>query len=461
MANCGEKPRLLDGAVAGPQFLEADVSPTCKFIGRRDRLARRKLPGWFTVPLCWAATTALVLIGAAFGYDYIRLEKPWNFLESLARIDGQNYKLVADEGYSYLPGVGSSVAFFPAYPLAARWLARVTGIATVPAQLIVSNAFGLAAFVLAAAFLRRRVVGLRRPWSDSATADTTRRTGGGGLAGGGERTLSSASSYALLAMGLLPTTFFFRVAYTESMFLCLAILALYAIACDWPVLSVALVAGLATAVRPVGVALLVPLCWYVWKQSRSRSQAVRRLAYIVPLGCWGLLAYVGFQYWKFHQPFAFALTQTYHRMRPMATSTEKWLSLLSWEPIRDTYDRSSPGYWQALNPAPSRLFSLEFANPIYFVGTAALIALGAWRRWLTSYEFLLAVPLLAIPYFTRAYEMRMLSQARFAAVVFPVYIVLGHLLARLPLVVAGALLALSGLMMGIYSALFAAGYPFL
>jgi hypothetical protein len=168
-----------------------------------------------------------------------------------------------------------------------------------------------------------------------------------------------------------------------------------------------------------------------------------------------------FQYATFRQPFAFALTQTYHRMRPMAPASDKWLALFSWEPIRDTYNPASPGYWLTLHYVPSPLFSLEFANPIYFIGAGALVALGIWKRWLTTYEILLAVPLLAIPYFTRAYEMRMLSQARFAAVVFPVYIVMGQLLARMPLVVSAALLALSGLMMGLYAALFAAGYPFL
>jgi hypothetical protein len=168
-----------------------------------------------------------------------------------------------------------------------------------------------------------------------------------------------------------------------------------------------------------------------------------------------------FQYCKFGQPFAFALTQKYHRMRPLGTTSDWILSLLSWEPIRDTYNPASPGYWQALHYSPSRLFSLEFANPIYLVGFAALIVLGAWKRWLTTYEVLLAVPLLAISYFTRAYEMRMLSQARFAAVVFPAYIVLGQLLARMFPAVAASLLALSGLLLGIYAALFAAGYPFL
>jgi len=407
--------------------------------------ARHRLWSIGVPVMSWAITSVVVFVGAALGNYIIRPDKPFAFVDSLACIDGRNYARIAETGYSYRDKEPSNVAFFPAFPLAARLLSRLASTGTFSAQLIISNTCSLVAFMTMWAYMRHRVASLSGVLPH----------------GDGELGSRDLAGYVLLATGVLPTTFFFRVAYSESMFLCVAILTCYAISRKWPVAVISLIAGLATAVRPVGIALLVPLCWYVWKESTSNSQAMRRLAYVIPLGCWGLLAYMVFQYLKFHQPLAFALAQTYHRMRPMGTTSDKWLALLSWEPIRDVYNPASQGYWLALHYSPSRLFSLEFANPIYFIGTAALIALGAWKRWLTSYEILLAVPLLAIPYFTRAYEMRMLSQARFAAVVFPVYIVLGHLLARLPLVVAGALLALSGLMMGLYAALFAAGYPFL
>jgi hypothetical protein len=120
--------------------------------------------------------------------------------------------------------------------------------------------------------------------------------------------------------------------------------------------------------------------------------------------------------------------------------------------------RAVPGYWRHFDGAASALFSLQFANPIYFVGAVALVAAGAWKKWLDSCEILLSVALLAIPYVSKGYEMGMVSQGRYAAVVFPVYIVMGQLLARLPATVAMVLLILSGVMMGIYAALFAANY---
>jgi hypothetical protein len=396
----------------------------------------------------WGATSAVVAIGAAMGFLYLNPQCPGGYLGSLARIDGQNYRKIAESGYEFKPESPSYVAFFPAYPLAARWLAATTHMSIVTAELTVSNGCCLIAFVVMGAYLKRRS-GSQRGLGQAG--DSTSRA---------PPDCDEARRCALLALSLLPTSFFFRVAYSESMFLCLMLVSFYGMASCWRTWLVAGVVGLATAVRPTGVVLLIPFCWYAWHRPRSAFSAARLIC-LLPVACWGLLAYMGFQWWKFGQPLAFAITQEYHRMRPMGSLPDELLSLLSWEPIRDTYNPVSPGYWLALHSAPSRLFSLEFANPIYLVGTAALTVLGMARRWLTVPETLLAAGLISMSYFTRAYEMRMLSQARFMVVVFPAYIVMGELLARMPRVLAVALLALSGFMMGCYAALFAGGHPFL
>jgi hypothetical protein len=52
------------------------------------------------------------------------------------------------------------------------------------------------------------------------------------------------------------------------------------------------------------------------------------------------------------------------------------------------------------------------------------------------------------------------SHGRFAAAVFPVYIVIGRILAILPIAVSGAILGLSAALMALYSGMFAAGYLF-
>ncbi len=49
---------------------------------------------------------------------------------------------------------------------------------------------------------------------------------------------------------------------------------------------------------------------------------------------------------------------------------------------------------------------------------------------------------------------------RFAAVVFPQYLVLGQIMSRMPAPIAAMILAISGFFLGCYAAFFAAGYRF-
>jgi hypothetical protein len=309
-------------------------------------------------------------------------------------------------------------------------------------MLLISNLCGALTFAVAGAYLRRRATIAGAGGSDESPSNGD---------------AADANAYALISMGLLPATFFLRMAYTESMFLLLLVLTLYGMSCRWPLVVLGLTAGLATAVRPVGVALVLPLAWYVVQSWGFTARSAWRLGFTLPLACWGLAGYVVFQAVEFDQPFAFALTQEDHRVRPLGTVPEKLISLLAWEPLWDAYNPRSTGYWQTLTRMSDGLFSLSFMNPIYFCATASIVLLGAWKRLLTRYEVLLAIPLIAIPFFTRAYEMRMLSQSRFMIVVFPAYIVLGHLLARTPPILAFALLTFSGFLMGFMAAVFAGG----
>jgi hypothetical protein len=131
--------------------------------------------------------------------------------------------------------------------------------------------------------------------------------------------------------------------------------------------------------------------------------------------------------------------------------------LASAEPVWAHYDPGSRSYWARYDSLPAWQ-SLEFANPIIFVGAAVLIGLGAWRKWLTWNETLLGSLLLLIPYLTRSYEMAMAGHGRFAAVAFPIYIVLGELLARSPKWLALGVLGVFAFYKVMYTALFVAGY---
>ena len=84
--------------------------------------------------------------------------------------------------------------------------------------------------------------------------------------------------------------------------------------------------------------------------------------------------------------------------------------------------------------------------------------IGVWKRWLNGRESLLGVLLLLIPYVTRSYEMCMLSQGRFIAANFLIYLVMGRLLNRIPGPVAAFVLCVAAVYLEVYVGQFAAGY---
>src|SRR5207247_40461 len=262
----------------------------------------------------------------------------------------------------------------------------------------------------------------------------------------------------LLAFGLFPTTFYFRMAYSESLFLFSSILALFAMERRWPVAAIAGVVGFAGATRAVGVALIVPLAIHVWHRGPQLLAFLPRMFLYFPLACSGILAFMVYQFAAFGEPFAFAKTQEHWRMRPPVPIVDKLTSLATLEPFWSVADPASPCCWHHSKPS-SPLFSLRLANPAYGLFGAALIFLGKWKHWMSSYEVSLSILLLLIPYLTRGHEMCMMSMGRFASVVFPMYLVLGHLLWRLPPGITTALLGISSVFLASYAALFASGYP--
>ena len=93
-------------------------------------------------------------------------------------------------GHYYDAQGETKIAFFPAFPLVAKALA-LTGLPTTTALLIVAHLFLIASFLLLWRYTK--------------------------------------SEWTLLAFAFWPPTFFFRMAYTESMFFFLALLTPYGI----------------------------------------------------------------------------------------------------------------------------------------------------------------------------------------------------------------------------------------
>lgn len=384
-------------------------------------------------------TSLPVFLGILFGVDFPRLAKdrsspPSDVVSACVRFDARHYLEIMETGYSYDPSRQSMVAFFPAYPLLSRWVGLATGSPPREAALLTTQAALLGVFVLLA-----RYVGVRWP---EATGE--------------QRTV------VLAVFGLWPTGLFFRMPYAESLFVCVTLTLLYGMVRGWRLIGLALLVGLGTAVRPVGVALTAAFLWHVLFQPGSRRWVkVRHALMLTPLACWGLLAYMTYQWRTFGTPLAFAQTQEHWTMRvPEELSwSAKLTSLATLEPIWGVYDPASPRYWGKESIHGSLLHGLYFWNPILFVLAAALLVWGGRKRWLNGSELVLGACLLAIPYVTRGYEMSMAAHGRFAAVVVVNYLVLGRLIAYSPSWVVAAIYTGLALFLFMFAFLYALNLP--
>lgn len=379
-------------------------------------------------------TSVVVLWGLWLGSDVLpRRGHPHQEENGLADAffgwDATWYSEIAARGYAYNPNEQSSVAFFPAYPLLGRGIVIISGVEP-RISLMACTVISLTAVFVLMQFYCTRI--------HQATLE--------------------GSALVITIFGLFPTTLFFRMAYTESLFVLLLLLSMYGMARHWPHFLVAVIIGLATATRPVGVALLPVFAYFLWQESGSWGRFLLRAVLLLPLACWGLLAYMGYLWHEFGDPLAFVRTQQHWAVRPLPSPGRRIVELLVLEPIWSVYVPSSSAFWGRFEPVSNPLLSLQFANPIYFVATGALVVLGARKKWLDTREVILSAFLLLIPYVTHSQATAMMAQGRYAASVFPAYIVMGHLLARCPAALAACLCAISACLLAMYSALFAAWY---
>jgi len=353
-------------------------------------------------------------------------------IDAMCVWDGEWYAKIVREGYSWNRSKQSSVAFFPLYPLLARWTHHMTGFSPEVSLLLVSNVAFAIGCVLLSLYMRRGEADTNRPRYESV----------------------------LLCMTLLPTSFYFRVAYSESLFFCLSAAVFLAIASRTPVLVVAGLAGLTTATRSVGVAFFPVVAWYAWRRSPDFWKRAANLA-AVPLCLSGIIAYAGWLAWRFGDAFCFAKTQQHWSMRPLPVGLFAVQEYARLAPILDVFDpECRPCYWATKPPEESPLFNLWSLNPVIFVITMGLIAVGARKRWLTGYETVASLGMLLIPYFSQGYRTCMTAQARYSLVTFPAMIVLAIFFDRLPRWCQATCLAMSGALLAAYASLFCAWYFF-
>jgi hypothetical protein len=383
----------------------------------------------------FAVSTLVVLLGLDFGRFYVTpgpwFKAPEPLVDLMANWDGGFFVGITQRGYSYAPGEASAIHFFPLYPVLGWGLMKLTGWSSSLALVVLSHCCFAASLLLLGRYVSQRY--------------------------GPEH--QDACQATLLAASFVPAGIFFHMGYTESLFLLLVIAELSLIEHQAHPVLVAVVVGLATATRAVGVGLVLPLILYLARSAVRPRAFVGWCALCLPLACSGLIAYAAYCQWAFGDAFATVRDRaTLWALRPLLPLPQKLWVLATLQPVRDIFSPPSPAFWGRYVIRAQAPFSLYVANPVYFVAALGLVVVGRWKEWLNGYETWAALGLLLIPYWTIGYEAQMVSMARYVVVIAPLYLVAGRLFAKFSPQVSVCILVLSGLFLAVYAALFARWY---
>jgi hypothetical protein len=308
-------------------------------------------------------------------WDSPRLHELGAVVDVWARWDSDWYLRIAESGYSW---PSSTPAFFPLYPLGVSATGRLLFDHYVLGAVILSLASGLLAFVLL-----HRLTELRL----------------------GRRN----ATWTIVFLAVSPTALFFGAAYSESLFLLLAVASfLSAERGRFGIAGAA--AGLAMLTRPVGVALVPALILFAWRSGeRPRALAGAMIAPIVAL--------------------AYPLVLWLWIGRPLA--------FLDAQEVVWGRSLSPKGPFEGIASAVGGGHVVDLAVAVAVLAGAVL----AWRLLGAPYGAY-ALACVGVP-LAFAGDDPLLSIQRLALVAFPVYMVLGHALSghRARLVVATVLAA--------------------
>ena len=205
--------------------------------------------------------------------------RPNAFWDTFARFDSGWYEGIARNGYSYLEGGRSNIAYFPVYPLLMRQVGRLFGrhhAAFFYGGIVVS----WLAFVLAAVALYYL-----------ARLDLPRRH----------------AERAVLLTVIFPFSFFFGTVYGTSTFLLFIVLAFYALRTRrWVAGGVCGAVALATWTP--SIAVWPALAWVAWRSAEPTPTDRLRAIGAAALTTVGFVAYCGYIYSVSGNPFEWAAT---------------------------------------------------------------------------------------------------------------------------------------------------------
>lgn len=306
-----------------------------------------------------------------------RYSVPQKLRELAMRADGSWYLSITRDGYEKRPfdlTKASNWAFFPLYPLAVRAVAHFTGDYQLVA-IALSNLF----FFVALALLHKAVLAFGY---DNALADRV-----------------------IFYVGAFPASYFFSLPWTNSLFLMLTAGAFLAARRGvWPLACVC--AGLASATHYTGAFLAPALLIFYWQCNRPFKFRSDILWFLLAPA--GLFFFMGYLYSITGTAFAFAKAQAAWNVR--------WGFFM--QPlvgfILSPFELSAGWNFRLLN---------------FSASATALICGFAWlkrREWAWAFYTFIST---LVPLSTVTFE----GQARYMAVVFPLFIMLA-IWGRAPLI---------------------------
>jgi hypothetical protein len=303
----------------------------------------------------------------------------WRWLQGWAQWDSGWYFAIATGGYGYIPGRQSTIAFFPAYPIAMRAAAVVLGNAYV-AGMVVTVASGAAAVRLLFGWLSAR--------------------------------LTPAGAWAALGLMLLYpyALFLYGAVYPTALFVLAIVGAFVLLEHGHPALA-GLVGAVATAARPTGVVLVIALAVRAVERRRAAGEPVWRDAGVL-LSALGLAAFCFYQWRRFGDPFTFVTVQS---AWDQESGLRTWLKVRFFEDLTTLDDRNVFG-------------SLSYlAHPVLTVGALALVP-RVFRRFGYGYGTYALLAVLVPAVATKNF----FGMGRYLLAAFPCFAVAGELLAERP-----------------------------
>ncbi len=365
----------------------------------------------FGLFLLWKITLFFILI---FSLNFVNLagrnflgggfenyiSNPWLF--AWANFDGEHYLSIAQIGYR-----GLEQAFFPVYPILLNVLTKPfdnSSTSVVSIGLLISNF----SFLFSLIILYKLII-LDFP--------------------------KKIAYLTIICLLIFPTSFYFGVVYSESLFLLLSLLSFYAARKNkW--FWASFFGIIASVTRIFGVLLLPALFLEAWQQKKSFRKYFWIFA--IPLG---LFAYMYYQWITVGDPLAF-----YHLQKIVGPQHESGIT-----PLPQVYFRYI-----------KMLLTTEISNPIYqtiilefFVGVAFFLLpiYGYFKKIRLSYLFFALIGFL-LPTIQGSFS----SVPRYIIVFFPSFLSLAVFVKSLPLFVRVIVLVLFYVWLMFETAHFFRGY---